>query len=154
MKHLLFLILLTFAANSTVLSQNMNHALYQNNNHPSIDRVSVVYKDVSAAPNTPAGGAPNAQVSPDISVSLKTSASVATIYCKILDVATGAVLYQVSYALSSPAITDLQGVKLFYVNAQTIHIGCPQVLPLKPYHYQLYTQDAQGEATTIFSIIQ
>jgi hypothetical protein len=123
----------------------------QNAAHPTIDKVQVSYKAITTGSVSISNGRPDIKVMPEATVTLKATAS--KIYFKMMD-AQNNLLYNVNYSLSSSAITNPQGVKLFYKEGNTVHIGDANTRSLMQYKYEVYTEDSQGNATPLFSVTQ
>lgn len=126
----------------------------QNQNHPTVDKIKVGYKPVAVATATASSVKPQISVIPDVAVSLKSAANVKKIYLRIADKTSDNVIYQVNYDISSQAITDGQGVKLFYRDNLIVHIANPNTMMLDIYKYKVITEDAQGNQTVEFIAIQ
>lgn len=124
----------------------------QNMNHPTIDKVQTSYKAVPSSSIPPPGGSPNISVRAETSITLKTTGT-DKIYLKMMD-AQNNILYQVNYGVNAQALTDAQGNKLFYKEGNIIHIGNPNTLSLKPYKYEIYTEDGQGNASLKYIVNQ
>jgi len=123
----------------------------QNANHPTISEVKAKYK---SDPTNNQSAQLQFNVIPEVNVTLKTTTGVSKVYLKIIDNATNTIIYQVNYPLSSSTVTNGSGQKLFENNNGVIFISSGQTLTLKPYTYQVYTEDAQQTASAVFSVIQ
>lgn len=117
-----------------------------NANHPSIQTVTVSYK---AATQNLAGIGQGIQAFPNVKVILNSTANVATIYFKISNAATNAVIYQSSYTTASASVIN-NGVTLFDNSNGMITLGYNQAVVVKPYKYELWTADAQQNASPVF----
>ncbi|MGZ3884389.1 MAG: hypothetical protein ACXVPQ_11015 [Bacteroidia bacterium] len=127
----------------------------QTPNHPTVEKIKVGYKPVpgSALTNTTAGK-PDIKVFPDVSITLKNTGTVSKVYLKILNKTDNSTIYQINYSLSSQAVTDAQGLKLFYRDNAIVHIGDPNAMSLDTYKYQVITEDAQGHQSVEYTAIQ
>ncbi len=119
-------------------------------NHPTIDSMKVVYV---SSPQSTLGMAGGIEVIPQATISLKSVNGVNKLYFKMIDPVSNAVLYSVNYTLSSPAVTD-QGIVLFQNSNGIISISSGQVVLLKPYLFELKTENAALEQSTVFSTTQ
>lgn len=145
MKKLMLLLLFLLPGLSVkLMSQN-------NSNHPSISSVSVRYK---AAPQGTVNSVLNIQAVPEATVSLVANSGATKIYFKIIDNTSNTVVYQVNYSLSSGTVTNGQGKKLFENSNGVLFISNGSPVTLKPYKFELYTENAQSVATPVFSVIQ
>ncbi|MGZ3884332.1 MAG: hypothetical protein ACXVPQ_11150 [Bacteroidia bacterium] len=120
--------------------------------HPTIDKLKVGYMS-SGETVSVTNGKPNIKVFADAEIRLKSLSNLSKIYFKILNKATNAVLYQVSYSINSNPVIQ-QGRKIFTKDGLVIHIGDPQSILLDTYLYQVTTEDNSGTQTIAFSIIQ
>lgn len=122
--------------------------------HTTIDKVQASYKMVPSAGPVGQGGSTEIKVRLDAAISLKTSDGVSKIYLKIIRPQDSSLVYQVSYEINSPDVSNAQGQPLFYKTGGIIHICDPDIISLAPYRYEAYTQDVQGGSSDIFSTIQ
>lgn len=123
----------------------------QTNNHATIDNLKVAYKPVQTTGqslNT------NIKVVPYATITLKQNVNANKIYFKILNTETNNVIYQINYSLSSAPVINPEGIKLFANNNGVISISNGQEMQLKPYKYQLETEDSNGNKTAVFSVIK
>lgn len=123
--------------------------------HSTIAGLQASYKMATTSGQDAQGGnGSGPQVRPDAAITLKTTDGVAKIYLKIIRVQDNSPVYQVSYDLNSPDVSNAQGQPLFYKTGGIIHICDPDIISLAPYRYEAYTQDVQGGSSDIFSTIQ
>jgi len=116
-----------------------------NADHQSISSISVSYKQGTNSNST-------INVIPQALIALKDT-SVYKIYFKILDSQSGSTLYDVNYQVHSSAVFD-QGQKLFeYVNG-AVFLSSGQSLALKPYLYNIQTEDNTHKLSSIYSTIK
>jgi hypothetical protein len=120
----------------------------QNVSHPTIDGLKVMYKAI------PQGTLMQIQAIPEGKVVLKPNVNVAVIYLKILSPVDNSILYQVNYQTNAATVTNNDGRKLFENSNGVIFISNGQGVSLKPYLYQLQTEDSNGNLSQVFSIIQ
>jgi len=129
-------------------------ATAQTLNHPVIEKVQVMYKpDKSVSGLSHEGSSPNIKVNGTISVILKSDSEAAKIYLKIKDKQTQAVIYDVNYLISSADVSE-QGVLLYKKQGNVLSVTNPTVVTLMPYVYELYTEDAAGSKSNVYTIIQ
>ncbi len=123
-------------------------------NHPVIEKVQVMYK-----PDKAVSGAAHEVSSPSIKVkgttniTLKSDFEAAKIYLKIKDKQTQVVVYEVNYVINSSDIFD-QGLILYKKQGNVLSITNPATITLKPYVYELCTEDAAGGKSNVYTIIQ
>lgn len=124
-------------------------------NHETIATVKVSYK---AAPLTTTSNSvsatPQIKGVPQSTISLKNTEGILKVHFKIINKATNAVVYQVNYAISSSVVTNAEGKKLFENNNSVIFISNGAAIDLKPYLYQVQTEDSQNHLSTIYSVTQ
>ncbi len=142
-------ILLTVLALLTGFSAAAQNQELPNSQHATVQSLKVMYKAVPQATL-----AIDIMAIPQATVNLKNAGAVSKIYFKIIDKNTNAIIYQANYALNSGTVNSDTGKKLFENNNGAIFISNGQTLLLKPYLYQLQTQDAQNNLSTIYSLIQ
>ena len=131
------------------------YTLAQSINHPTIEKLRVIYKPVPVCSNTlAANGAPDIKVQAKMVITLKPDTTASTIYVKVISKQTNTIVYQVNYPLNSAAINGDGGTLLYKKENNTIEIYNPSVVSLKPYVYELYTEDAQGKKSDTYSITQ
>lgn len=133
----------------TVFSVNFTAQITQP--HQTIAYFKVSYK---AVPQSTANVASGVQGIAQATLNLKPNTTVSKVYFKILDKTTNAIIYQVNYNTNSSVITNNDGKKLFENSNNLIFISNGQALPIKPYIYQLQTEDNQSNLSTIYSVIQ
>ena len=122
--------------------------------HTTIASLKVAYKSVpqSTASSMP-GNNFEIKVIPQSTINLVTGVNVTKIYFKILNAQTQAVVYQVNYLINSPAILNTEGKKMFENNNGVIFISSGQTISLKPYTYQIQTEDNQSNLSATYSAI-
>ncbi len=129
-------------------------AVAQSLNHPVIEKVQVIYKPVKSAPDSVQGPAsPNISVNGTTHISLRSGNNAAKVYLRIKDKQNQALIYDVNYPVSPSDVSD-HGVILYKREGNIISITNPSVVSLKPYVYELYTEDAAGHKSSIYTIIQ
>jgi len=123
--------------------------------HATIESVKVSYKSVPGGTVVP-GTAPQVQAIPEATIILKNGAPASKIYLKISGTSTNSTstIYEVNYQTNSSVITSQQGKKLFENTNGKIFISNGQALPLRPYAYEIQTEDAQNNRSAVYSIIQ
>lgn len=94
------------------------------------------------------------QVIPQATLSLKGGTNATRVYFRIKNAVSGATLYDVNYNLNAATVTDLQGRVLFQNNSGTVLLSSGQDLVLKPYTYEIKTEDNQQNQSPVFSILQ
>ena len=116
--------------------------------HSTISSVKVSYKSVSQT--TASISAINGI--PQTTITLAPSANASKIHFKILDNLTNAILYEINYSTNSQAIINNTGIKLFEKIGNLIYISNGIELPLRPYKYQLQTQDNLGNNSALYTL--
>lgn len=145
MKMIKLLILVSF-----FLKFNFTNA--QNNlNHPTVSSVTVMYKAVPQATGNAVTSSLSVNVIPQVTVSLIAQANVTSIYFKILDPITNAIVYQSNYPINSTVQLNGAGKKMFENIAGKIFLSNGMSLALKPYLIQITTQDNLQVLSPIFS---
>lgn len=123
--------------------------------HPTINNFVVSYKPIAQlATNTNTNSFPEIRVIPQATITLNPAASVSKIYFKILNSATNAIIYQVNYTINSAVVINNSGKKLFENTSGVIFISNGQDLALKPYKYEVTTEDAQVIMSPVFTAIK
>ncbi len=123
-------------------------------NHPVIEKVQVMYKpDKTVSGTTHEVNSPTIKVKGTAAITLKSDFEAAKIYLKIKDKQTQAVVYDVNYVITSSDISD-QGVILYTKRGNVLSVTNPATITLKPYVYELYTEDAGGVKSNVYTIIQ
>lgn len=119
--------------------------------HQSVASIKVVYK---ASPQTTVNTLPEIKSIPQAIITLKSTTGISKIYFKILNKTTNEVLYQVNYNLNSSMIINNEGKKIFENNNGVIFISSETELALKPYLYQVQTENEQNNLSNNYSSIQ
>ncbi len=123
-------------------------------NHPVIEKVQVMYKpNKTVVASGQAASSPEIKVNGTTHVTLKNGSEAAKVYLKIKDKQTQALVYEVNYPVGSPDVFD-QEVILYKKQGNVLSITNPTVVTLKPYVYELYTEDAEGSKSNVYTIIQ
>lgn len=123
-------------------------------NHPVIEKVQVMYKpDKAVSGAVHEVSSPNIKVKGTTNITLKNDSKAVKIYLKIKDKQTQALVYEVNYVISSSDIFD-QGMILYKKQGNVLSITNPATIALKPYVYELYTEDAAGGKSNVYTIIQ
>lgn len=129
-------------------------ATAQTLNHPVIEKVQTMYKpDQSVGAINQPSSSPEIKVHATVTVHLKSNYDAVRIYLKIRDQQTQATLYDVNYQVSSSDVSD-QGVLLYKKQGTILSITNPAAMSLRPYVYELYTVDAGGSKSNVYTIIQ
>lgn len=126
MKNCIFLLILFLAINSQG----------QNGFHPTVDKVTVVYKPVSAP------GKSGFSVIPEATILLKDSGKPSVIHFAIYKKDSDSLLYKVQYDLSSGPVISAKGKKLFAAEQQQVFISPGSPSRLKPYTFRIQTEDS------------
>jgi len=146
MKTILFILAGLYLSAFTASAQNINH--------PVIEKVQALYKpDKSVSGSVHEAGSPNIKVKGTVSITLKSGYEADKLYLKIRDNQTQALVYDVNYTISSADVTD-QGVLLYKKQGNVLTVTNPAIVTLKPYIYELYTEDAAGNKSSVYTIIQ
>lgn len=127
-------------------------AISQSSSHPTIDEVKVKYRSVPSSSVNSSSMVFN--VIPEINIALKSTSGISKIYLKIIEIETSTTLFTINYNLNSSAVTNANGDKLFENNNGQIFISSGTSLLLKPYTYEVYTENNQSISTSVFSSIQ
>lgn len=128
----------------------------QNNlNHPTISSIKVMYKSVPQT-TTVANQALGFELKaiPNATINLVGSANVSKVYFKIINAQTNVILYDVNYQINSGVILNTEGKKLFENINGVLFISPGQSISLKPYTYQITTEDSQQIMSPVYSVIQ
>jgi hypothetical protein len=132
----------------------VSSAIAQTINHPVLEKVQVSYKPVkTASPASVATAAPSIKVTGTVNVTLKAGYDAAKIYLKIKDKQTQVTVYEVNYMINSADVND-HGIIVYKKQDNILYITNPAVVTLKPYVYELYTEDGAGNQSVVYSIIQ
>lgn len=118
-------------------------------NHATLDSVLVSYH---AAPSDTTH-LNDIYVKPEVLVMLKPGGLAEKIFIEIRNRQSNALLYAVNYALDAAPYTA-NGELLFSGQGKKYVLSCPLTLPLNSYVYKIYTADAQGTHSSIFSTRQ
>jgi hypothetical protein len=114
--------------------------------HSTINSFKVSYRSV------PTNSAAGVQAIPQSTLTLKPNSNAVKIHYKMLAASTNSVLYQSSHLLNASVITNTLGAKLFENNNGAIFLSSGQAIPLKPYLYELQTEDAQGNLSPVYTL--
>ena len=127
----------------------INISIYKaqsNVNHPTIQNVTVGYR--SAQQSNPSLGV---QAVPNMTVSVISGTNVSKIYFKISDNITNAQIYQASYAMNASPVISNGNVIFKNING-LLMLSSGQPLAVKPYRYELWTEDDEHNPSTIYAI--
>lgn len=128
----------------------------QNLNHPTVEQLQASYKP-SVPPtgsSQPGSGVPDIKVQAKVVITLKNNTDAVKLFLKITDKQSHVVIYEVSYPVNSATVTRADGLVLFSKENGDLQITCPDIISLKPYVYDLYTEDAKGAKTSVYTVIQ
>jgi hypothetical protein len=150
-KHKLYLLLVFFLlfSSSFLKAQNQIQAANPSFSHPTITDFKLLYKSVPQ----PTNGALQVQGIPQMTVSIRPNSGVVRIFLKISGL-NNTVIHQVNYLLSSAAVSNNSDLKLFENVDGNIFLSNGSGIALKPYRYEIWTQNGQGQNSPVFSIIQ
>jgi len=137
MRSLIFLIALLCAAGSSWAQAPL---------HSSIQKLEASYRIVDASTEI-------MQVTQHMHIGLNTGADVQTIHVVVKDAQTDAVVYQVSYT-GNTTQTAPDGRVLFSRNGNTIEISNPTSIDLRPFTYELTTENSSGQLSELFTDTQ
>ena len=121
--------------------------------HPVIDKVQVMYKPNKTVASSGQTSSPEIKVNGTTNVTLKNGSGAVKVYLKIKDKQTQAVVYEVNYLVNSSDVSA-HGVILYKKQGNVLSITNPAIVTLKPYVYELYTEDATGSKSNVYTIIQ
>lgn len=120
--------------------------------HTTISDVKIVYKPIiSSGSVTPTS---YLQCAPVSTITLKPNVSASKIYLKILDKVNNSVLYEVNYTLNQQPILTQSGDVIFKKEGNLIIIKADVVFNLKPYKYEIATEDASNVKSDNYSVIK
>lgn len=139
MKKLVLLFVVAYAINSDLNAQTIT-------NHPTIDSVDVKY--------TSSGTMNIGNISgiPLVTFTLKDLSNISKVYLKIKDKSNNNIIYQVNYNINNPIVVNNQQKLMFERSNNKVFISSGSILPLKPYEYELKTENAQNVQTQVFLI--
>ncbi len=147
MKSILFTLLM-ICTGFGMKAQNTRPVLSAGD-HLTLDSVLVSYQAAASDPSQ----VNDIYVKPEVLVMLKPGAGPETIFLEIRNRQSNALLYAVSYDLDT-APYSTNGQLLFSGQGRRYVLSCPLALPLSSYLYKIYTADAQGTHSSIFSTRQ
>lgn len=133
----------------TGLSLSVFTVKAQTGNHPVIEKTEVSYSPVASA-NT---SSPEISVKGTVAITLKSGFDATKIILTVRDEQTLAVIYQVDYTIASADVMD-NGTVLYKKEGNILYLTNPATIPLKPYIYELFTEDATETESIIYSITQ
>lgn len=142
MKYYLLYILVTLVSPSLFA---------QNNTHQTIGSLKVMYKSV---PQSTLNTINEMSGIPQASITLNANNNATKIYFKIVNPKTNQIVYEVDYLLNISPVLNNNGFKLYEKNGNNVYISTGQPLGLKPYEYQILTENAQGQKTSVYSAIK
>lgn len=139
MKKLVFLFVIAYAINSDLNAQTIT-------NHPTIDSVDVKY--------TSSGTMNIGNISgiPLVTFTLKDLNNISKVYLKIKDKSNNNIIYQVNYNINNPIVVNNQQKLMFERSNNKVFISTGSLLQLKPYEYELKTENAQNVQSQVFLI--
>jgi hypothetical protein len=140
--------IITFIFALTLFIGNKTNA--QSQNHATIENVKVSY----GSSTTGTAGIAQIQAIPNATITLKEGHNSASVYFKIKNKTTNAVIYEVNYSLNASPVTNETGKVLFQNNNGVILISSGTAIILTPYIYEIYTKDTNQNPTSTFSIVQ
>lgn len=108
-------------------------------NHSTINQLEVSYKDSDIIIEDTIK-----MVRSQSSITLKSDTNLTAIHFKIIKESNNSVIYQVDYLMSSPTVTNPNGVVLFKKEGNVIYINSSFEIPLNLYQYQITTENSQG----------
>lgn len=97
---------------------------------------------------------PQGLVLSEATIHLTTTSGVSKVYFKIINPADSSVVYDVNYAMSSSPVTDASGLLLCLINNTSVQLINPNPLPLQAYTYQVQTEDASGNKSAAYTMLQ
>ncbi len=116
--------------------------------HATVNKLEVSYKAVSQGT---ANSLANIQCIPMATITLQSNANVNKVYFKVIDPQTNAVVYNVNYVLSTSTLSNQNGFKLFEVNDDKVYISNGEQLTLKPYLYEIKTENSQNTISASYT---
>lgn len=126
------------------------NAQTNNANHPTIGNLTVAYKSVPQGTNSI--GMMDMKCIPQATITLKPNVNASKIYFKIINPQTNVVVYQVNYLLNSASIINNDGITVFENSNGVIKISNAQIVSLRPYVYELQTENSQSVLSTVYSV--
>lgn len=147
MKYLMFSIILCCAFMST--KAQIIRPVLSAGNHITLDSVIVSYQSIASA----AGNSTAIFVKAELNLKLKSGAIPDSVFVQVLHPQSLLPLYTVSYSLSAAPVIS-QGKTLFRMEGNKLYIACTPELSLRSYTYHIYTGNAQGVHSPVFSTRQ
>lgn len=147
MKHL-FLTLLIACAGLSGKAQ-ANRPVLSAGSHATLDSITVSYNTLLS--DTQQINA--IYVQPEVLITLKPNAQPDKIFIEIRNKQSNALLYAVNYARNA-APYSANGRLLFSGQGRKYLLSCPVTLALSSYVYKIYTRDAQGADSSVFTTRQ
>lgn len=118
--------------------------------HPTIESVSVNYR-IPAIVDTSNSG--SMKVLLEATIKLFSTDSISKIHCKVVDVTSHNIVYEIHYSINNGDIIGDDGKILFSKSNTTLYVNGTTILPLEAYSYELTTEDREGNLSSIFSEI-
>lgn len=129
----------------------LSHINSQTQSHPTIESVSVNYKQPLVQTDDTPGS--ESKVFPETTIKLVSTDNISKVHLKIINFLDNSLIYDVNYSINSENVLDNSGKMLFSKTGSTFYINGSTALPLKTYFYELRTEDNQGNLSPIFSEI-
>lgn len=142
-KTILIPLLFICFSKTSLFSQDMPHN--------TINSIEVLYKSL---PPVLGDNSPGIKTRATAQIFLKSDSLISKIYFKILNTTNDVLVYQVEYNLVTSPITSIDGFNLFEKIGNEISITCPNAVILKPYIFQIETEDNLGVKSEIYSAIK
>lgn len=120
--------------------------------HPTINDVKVGYKPVVNTGSV----LPSAymQCAPVATITLKSNINASKIYLKVLDKTSNASLYEINYSLAIDPVYNQNGDLIFKKEGNVVIIRSNVVLNLKPYLFEIATEDNNNVKTENYTTIK
>lgn len=146
MKYFIYCIaFISFFSSSKLVAQT-------NSSHPTVSNLTVQYKplpqhtlSVSQATNN------SVKVIPMATISLIDASLVSMVDFKVVN-NTGAIEYQANYNLSSNAISDASGRKVFQLNGNSVFINVPRELKSGNYSFHVFTKNTSNVSSPTYTL--
>lgn len=117
--------------------------------HPTVEKIEVSYK---AVPQGTATSLANIQCIPQATITLHSSNDISKVYLRIINPQTNAVVFQVNYPMNASTTSNQNGFKLFEVSGDKVYISSGEQITLKPYLYEIKTENNQNVISTVYTV--
>lgn len=124
----------------------------QNANHPTVSNLTVQYKSLPQHTLSISQSTNNiVKVIPMATISLINASQVSAVNFKVVNAA-GAIEYQSNYNLSSNAVSDASGRKVFQLSGNSVFINVPRELISGNYSFYVFTKSALNVSSPTYTL--